>query len=389
MDNQKKLAFVANTSWSIYNFRLQVARHLQSKGYTIYVIAPRDKHSEKLIAEGFHFINAPVKAYSNNPFSDLRYFLFLYQTYRKYRFEHIFHYTIKPNIYGSVAARMAGSTNTAVITGMGRMITLQSSVMRRTTEFLYKWGSSCADHIWFLNEEDKNDFESRKLLSVGNGTLLPSEGIDLDLYSPSGPRVKSQQTTFLFAGRLIREKGILEFLKAAERVLRHYPDVRFEIIGFLDPEDSSCIEAEVLFDYQDRAVIDFYGDRENVLPYLNRADCIVLPSYYGEGVSRVLLEAAAMEKVIITTNNRGCKEVVVDGHNGFLCKPKDAESLFNQMISVITLDQQARRVMGQNGRKLVKERFDVRKTCLIYQQHISIKEQIKKVNQELIPGRMH
>ena len=367
---RQKLAFVANTSWSVYNFRLEVAKHMQSQGCEIYVIAPRDKHSEKLIAEGFHFINAPIKAYSNNPIIDFRYFLFLFKTYRKHQFSHIFHYTIKPNIYGSIAAKLAACKNTMVVTGMGRLVTMRSRILMTITENLYRIGCSCADHTWFLNEEDKSHFEHQGLVGPGQSSILPSEGINLDHYSARTNQEEKVSTHFLFAGRLIIEKGIIEYLQAAERVVQHFPLARFEIIGFLDPYDQSSIPSEILFDYQNKGIIEFYGDRENVIPYLAKADCIVLPSYYGEGISRVLLEAAAMKKAIITTNNLGCKELINDVFNGFVCLARDVQSLSDQMMSMITLDSEARKVMGENGRKMIKEKFDVRKICWAYEKHI-------------------
>lgn len=360
-----KVALVANTSWSVYNFRLEVCRYLQEKGAEIYVIAPRDKHSEKLVAEGFHFIHAPLKAYSHNPSDDVRYFRFLLKTYRQYRFDHIFHYTIKANTYGSICARALDLRSAAVVTGLGRFLSQKDGLTKWVTERLYRLGCKCADTVWFLNEKDKHLFIQNRYVQKSKTFLLGSEGVDLNRFTRKTNK-KSQTSRFLFAGRLIIEKGILHFLEAAARVKRYFPKSEFEIVGFLDPADAQCINPAVIQKYQKNRTITFHGDTEDIRPFLERADCVVFPSYYGEGVSRILLEAAAMSIPIITSDNRGCTEVVIDGYNGFLCKKKSIESLVDQILAFISLDQGARRVMGENGRSLVEEKYDVERICSIY-----------------------
>ena len=364
-----KIALVANTSWSVYNFRLEVCRYLQSKGAQIYILAPRDKHSEKLIAEGFHFINAPLKAYSHNPFDDIRYLQFLFRKYQYYKFQYVFHYTIKANIYGSIASRLAGIQSVLVVTGLGRFLHMEDGFLKWITSKLYKLGCYCSNDIWFLNSADREFFLDKNFASKRKVFLLNSEGVNLEKFSNKNHK-KANSNRFLFAGRLLIEKGILHYLEAAKQIKRHYPNSIFEIVGFLDPEDSQCIDSLLLQKYQDSGIITFMGDTENIAPFLEKTDCLVLPSYYGEGVSRVLLEAAAMCLPTITTANRGCSDVVIDGYNGFLCKKQGAESLAEQIMAFISLDTEAREILGKNGRRLVGEKYDVNDICKVYSDYI-------------------
>ena len=366
-----RIALVSNTSWSIYNFRLEVARHLKGLGATIYVIAPRDKHSEKLISEGFYFIDAPVKSYSDNPLDDIRYFFFLLKIYRKNRFHHIFHYTIKSNIYGSFAARRLGINSTAVVTGLGRLLSLKKGLKKNIIRMLYKMACTASRHIWFLNRDDLDHFINNYSIDESKVNLLPSEGVNLQKYTPL--KAKNWEViTFLFAGRLLLEKGILHFLKAAEKVKSYYPDVHFEVLGFLDPQDDNSLNQKTILDYQERNIITFHGDTEEVKPYLEGSSCVVLPSYYGEGVSKILLEAAAMSTPIITARNRGCAEVVIDGFNGFLCDCHDTDSLVQQLLAFISLDNEAKEIMGKNGRKHVIDKYDVKKIKAFYEDHLGL-----------------
>tara|TARA_B100000497_G_C7658966_1_gene396755 strand:- start:425 stop:1582 length:1158 start_codon:yes stop_codon:yes gene_type:complete len=366
-----KISFVANTSWSIYNFRLEVAQHFKSLGHTIYVIAPRDKHSEKLIAEGFIFIESSVKPYSNNPLEELRYFYFLLKAYHQNKFDHIFHYTIKSNIYGSVAAKLLGLRSTAIVTGLGRLLNMNKGRRKSLIHGMYKVAVKTTSHLWFLNKEDQKYFFQNKISGSKTSKIIPSEGVNLNKYFKTKKK-DFRSSSFLFAGRLLKEKGILLFIKAAEIVKNHYPHVRFDIVGFIDSKDNDSISQGELLDYQNREIVKYHGDTEDIRPYIAKTNCVVLSSTYGEGISRILLEAAAMETPIIASKNRGCEDVVIDGYNGFLCKKEDLFHLVDQMMAFISLDVEAKVVMGRNGRKLVKKEYDVAQVITVYEGHIGV-----------------
>ncbi len=374
-----KISLVANTSWSIYNFRLEVAQHLRDLGHAIYVIAPRDKHSEKLIAENFTFIEAPIKPYSINPIDDIIYFFFLMKIYRQYQFDHVFHYTIKSNVYGSIAAKIRGLSSTAVITGLGRLLNMENGWKKHLVHSLYRLACKNTDHLWFLNKEDVQYFEKKKLLSSSNYFVLPSEGVNLKLYKQNADT--NSDISFLFAGRLLKEKGIYIFLEAAEKVKQYYPEIGFDIVGFIDTKDDDSVEQSQLIDFQSRGIVQFHGDTEDIKPYISLCSCVVLPSSYGEGVSRILLEAAAMSTPIIASSNRGCAEVVVDGYNGFLCEQKNVDSLVDQMLAFITLDSEARYIMGENGRKRVEKNYSVIRVIDIYVRHLTLEKPVQVKNQ--------
>ena len=368
----RKIAFVSNTSWSIYNFRLEAALFFLNNGFEIFTIAPRDKHSEKLIAAGFTFIEAPIKAYSNNPLDDIKYYLFLRATYKRHRFSHVFHYTIKANIYGSIAARIMGANSTAVITGLGRLLSMNDGIKKTTILKLYKFGLASAEHIWFLNQLDKSYFEQKNIVGLNESYLLPSEGIDLSKFTLKKKKDFSS-ISFLFAGRLIKEKGIELFLQAAFHIKKYYPNVEFNVVGFIDPKDLDSIDQNVLLQTQMKGLVTFYGDTEDIRPFIESASCVVLPSIYGEGVSRILLEAASMSTPIITSNNRGCKDVVIDGYNGFLCRKNDLDHLVEQILAFISLDQEAKEAMGKNGRNIISAKFNMDKVIAHYANRLGIK----------------
>jgi len=162
------------------------------------------------------------------------------------------------------------------------------------------------------------------------------------------------------------------YLKAAERIKGYYPNVQFSVLGFIDQSDNNSIDQTMILDFQKRGIINFYGDSENVKPFIDQASCVVLPSVYGEGVSKILMEAAAMKTPIITSRNRGCTEVVVDGYNGFLCEGSNVGSLVDQMLAFISLDVQAKKVMGENGRKHVAKKYDVSNIKKRYAHHLGL-----------------
>jgi glycosyltransferase involved in cell wall biosynthesis len=346
-------------------------RSLLSKGYEVYALAPKDEYSSKLIAEGITFIPIALKNYSMNPIKDIALLFELCRLYRALRFDHIFHYTIKPNVYGSIAAYLSRvPQHVAVTTGLGKMFRFKSKLSHFLSLVLYRLAGKLTDEIWFLNEHDRDVFVKNKITLFSKTRILPSEGININKFRQRKGKLNSNNVRFLFAGRLLFEKGLNEYITAALEIKKRYKHVRIELLGFIDEHNPDAVSIDTIASWQKQG-IKYLGSTEDVRPYLDRADCLVFPSYYQEGVSRILLEAASMSTPIITTDSVGCREVVVNEWNGFLCKPKSIESLTKTIEKFLSLSIVQRQLMGDNGRDWVKRNYSEDRIIAIYHQFIS------------------
>lgn len=365
---RKKIAIVSNTSWSVYNFRLGLIRRLQERGYEISIIAPQDNFSAKLVAEGFHFHHIYTNNYSTNPLNDLRTLFQLKRIYQKNKFDFIFHYTIKPNIYGTLAARWCKIPSIAITTGLGRLFSFNNNVVKFFSTKLYQIAGKYSQQVWFLNQSDLDSFVQKGIISNEKAFLLPSEGIDTQKFKPTATysRRAQKKLTFLFAGRIIWDKGVKEFVEAAKIIRKHHSNIDFQILGFIDPSNPNAVPYEDIQRWQRKNIISYLGETEDVRPYLEEASCLVFPSFYNEGISRILLEAAAMGKPIITTDNVGCRDVVEDNFNGFICQPKDKNDLAQKILKFIELPFRDQELMGLNGRKVVINKFSEERVINIY-----------------------
>lgn len=366
MNNTSRIAFVSNTSWSMYNFRIEVLRSLMSFGVEVYVVAPRDEYSVKLISEGINFIPLHMDKYGTNPLKDLLLTLRLVRIYHRHRFDHIFHYTIKPNLYGSMAAWICSSSSTAITTGLGRMFQFKNPFVNFVSKRLYQVAGWCTKEMWFLNERDRNTFLQHALVSENKTFILPSEGVNCSKFKSLNKKKTTPITRFLFAGRLLNNKGIREFVEAARIIKAQFSKVRFEILGFLDEHNKNSISREELSLWHKQGIIKYLGATEDVRPFIDRCDCVVFPSYYQEGISRVLLEASSMSKPVITTNTEGCRQVIVNGLSGMICRPQSVEDLVVALIDFLYLPRADREIMGQYGRSRVLAKYEVGKIVDIY-----------------------
>lgn len=362
----QSIALVANTSWSIYNFRLGVIKALISAGHKVYAVAPRDDYSDKLTAAGVTYLPIKIKAHSTSPFEDLKTFFRLRSLYKKYRFDLVIHYTIKMNLYGALAARLLRVKNISVVTGLGRTFQF-SGITQYLIKSLYKLSCIASSDLWFLNQEDRNRFVSEGLTNKRDTFILPSEGVNTKRFTGT-PQYSEHKiiTRFLFAGRLLKDKGILEFVEAAKQLTALEKKVKFEVVGFVNPHNSMSVTLADLEAWQNKGWINYLGSHEDIRPFINRADCIVFPSYYQEGVSRILLEAASMSRPIITTDHVGCRDVVDHMTNGILIPIKSVDHLVEACRLFLNLPAEERLQMSFNGRKMVKKHFDERRIIDIY-----------------------
>ena len=364
---RKTIVFVSNNAWSVYNFRLDVIKWMLSSGYKVVVLSPPDDYAEKLVRQGCRFIAIDFNNKGENPVKDLRFYLRLRSLYRSIAPDFIFHYVAKPNIYGSLAAGARNIPSVAVITGLGYPFAKRNWLFR-IIKLLYRRALKNAREVWFLNNEDARVFVKEKIVSIVKMKVLAGEGVNTEHFAPGHDRAAGAGRPFQFimSTRLLKSKGVSLYADAA-RILRrkHYPSV-FNLIGFFEAGHPDSIDPALLEAWKNEGLIHYFGFADDVRPYLAQADCLVFPSYYNEGVPRCLMEAASMEIPVVTSLNRGCKEVVHDQVNGYLCNLNDAFDLADKMEKMLNLPPEERCAMGKKGRALVIEKFDIRKIIAEY-----------------------
>ncbi len=358
MSKPLKIAIVSNTSWSIYNFRLGLIRTLKELGHDVFLISPKDNFSAKLIAEGFSYQNIYMDNYGTSPFNDLKTLRQFIKIYKTHAFDLIFHYTIKPNIYGSLAAYRCNIPSVAITTGLGHLLSYKNVLVQFIVLQSYKMASRLSQQVWFLNEDDQHVFVEKGIVKKEKTYLLQSEGVNTDRFKPKRPFECSPVVKFLFAGRIIWDKGVGEYVNAAKIIKTKYPNVEFQLLGFINPNNPNSVPIIDIEKWQKEGILNYLGETTDIRKYIDEACCVVLPSYYREGISRVLLEAASMGKPIITTDNVGCRDVVDHKVNGYLCQKKNTEDLALQMEQFMQLTCDERKAMGNNGRQKVLNEFD-------------------------------
>ncbi|MBI5431129.1 MAG: glycosyltransferase family 4 protein [Nitrosomonadales bacterium] len=357
-----KIFMICNTAWGLVNFRSGLMLGLIAAGHEVVAVAPPDDHVARIEALGIRFLPMPMDNKGTHPGRDLLLLLRFYRVFRRERPGLIINYTIKPVIYASLAARYARIPAISVVTGLG-VVFLNENWVTRLVEVLYRYSQSRVQKLFFLNRDDMQFFQRHNLAPAANMECLPGEGVDLAHFSPNlqtlSPHSPSRPFRFLLLARMLWDKGVGEYVEAARQVRRHYPDAEFCLLGFLDVQNPAAISREQMAEWVAAGTVNYLGATDDVRPHIASADCVVLPSYR-EGIPRTLLEAAAMVRPIITTDAVGCRDVVDDGVNGWLCKPRDATDLADKMTRMIALPPEARTEMGLQGRSKVEREFDER-----------------------------
>lgn len=364
----KVIAFVSNSAWSVYNFRMEVIRHLMQRGYDILVMAPDDEYSFYLTQSGCRFIPVDFNNKTENPVLDYFFFLQLKKLYKIHRPDFIFHYVVKPNIYGSLAAASLNIPSVAVITGLGYPFA-KRNWLYWVVKQLYQKALKKTTQVWFLNNDDAKVFVNEKIVNIEKMKVLPGEGINTDFFSPdyNGRKKNNDRFTFLMSTRLLKSKGVGLYADAARILRKKNYATRFLLIGFFEKNHPDSISRDELGRWEKEDLIYYKGFAKDVRPFLQNADCLVFPSSYHEGVPRCLMEASSMELPVITSMNRGCKEVVLNNSTGYLCMMNDPFDLADKMEKMINLSVEERNRMGKNGRLLVIKKFNVAKVIEEYE----------------------
>ncbi len=349
------IGITINRSWNIYNFRRGLIESLLAHGHQVVAIAPDDGYGEMLEDLGCIFHPVKMDNKGSNPLKDSLLAYQLYQIYKSTRLDIVLQYTIKPNIFGSIAANWCGIPSICNVTGLGTVF-IHENLTAKVAKQLYKNAFRFPSHVFFQNKDDQKIFLDRKMVKENKTSLLPGSGVNTTHFSPE-ERPKNKKFTFLLVARMLYDKGILEYVEAIKMLREKGIDAKFQLLGEFDYSSGLGIYKVKVDYWEEEGLVEYLGSTDDVRPFIHEADCVVLPSYR-EGTPRSLLEAASQGKPLIATDVPGCRETVVNDFNGFLCKVKDAQDLSYKMEKMLTASASYIKFMGDNSRQLAISKFD-------------------------------
>ncbi len=351
-----RLIIALNSAWNLVNFRSGLIKALVAKGYEVVAVAPHDKYASQLQMLGCRFIPLDMDNKGTHPGRDLLLLIRFFILVRRLKPNVFLAYTVKPNIYGSFAAHLLRVPVINNIAGLGTVF-IKGGWLNRLVRSLYRVTLSRSNKVFFQNADDQQLFVSGGLVSQAVADQLPGSGIDLVKFQPTAlpfrPIVR-----FLLIARMLWDKGVGEYVEAARLLKQRGVAADCCLLGFLEVQNPAAISRAQMDDWVAEGVVRYLGVSDNVREEIAQADCVVLPSYYREGTPRTLLEAAAMARPIVTTDSVGCRDVVEDGVNGYLCKPRDASDLAVKMERIARMSPREREVMGSFGRVKIEREFD-------------------------------
>ncbi len=360
MPPSPRIALSVNTSWNVVNFRAGLVRALVAAGHEVIALTPTDQHTSKLAALGCRHVPIAMDNKGTNPIYDASLCASYFQQLRAIRPDIYLGFTIKPNIYGSLAARALGIPVVNNISGLGTAFATRSP-LQFLVHTLYRRALKGSVRVFFQNRNDRDVFVANRLVLPEQTDLLPGSGVDLQGFQPAPLAERDPEAAFrfLFVGRVLRDKGVDELIAAVRTLKARGARVQCSLVGLVGAENRTAIGAATVQQWVADGLIDYLGAVDDVRPAIAGADCVVLPSYH-EGVPRSLIEAAAMARPIIASDIPGCRAIVVDGENGFLCKVRDADDLAEQMQRMMQLPHARRLAMAAAGRAKAEQEFDER-----------------------------
>ena len=365
-----KVLIASNTAWSIVNFRAGLIRALVDSGCEVVAVASPDEYVNRLPDLGCRHLSLPIDSKGTHPGRDLLLLWRFWRLLRRQRPDVFLGYTIKPNVYGSLAARGLGIPAINNITGLGAAFA-KRNWLRLLVCGLYRLALARSAMVFFLNKDDRQAFVEGGMARSEKTDEIPGEGIDLAKFQITPLPACPNRFRFLLIARMLWDKGVGEYVEAARIVKRRFTDADFCLLGPLDVQNPAAVSRGQMDAWVAEGIVRYLGVSDDVREEIKGSDCIMLPSYYREGVPRALLEAAAMGRPIITTDSVGCREVVDEGINGFLCRVRDANDLAKKMEQMLALNYEARSEMGQRGREKVEREFDERIVISRYLEVIS------------------
>ncbi len=356
-EKKKKIAVIENGLFSTYTMRDGLMQALLKEGYDVTILTHINSFVSQVEKTGLNVIN--IGSGNLNPLKVLKYIFNLYSALKKIQPDVCLTFSIRPAIWGNFITRFLKIPTITNITGVGPLF-ISKNLAYRVARSIYRFALQKTKKVFFQNFDDMNLFLDKKFVTKEIAERIPGSGVDFEKFYPVNSTKKHDENfIFLFIGRLIKDKGIFEFVEAARTIKQKYPNIIFNVIGpfWLQNLKSNTITKTDLQNWIVEGTIDYQGEKKDIRKFIAEADCIVLPSYR-EGTSNILLEAASMEKPIITTNTTGCKETVDDKITGFLCKVKDAKDLAEKIEKMYLLSEKDRKTMGKKGREKIIKEFD-------------------------------
>ena len=350
---KNKVLVLANDTTYTYNLRAALLKELINKNYEVYVLAEILNFKKELEELGCHLIDINIGRHGTNPISDIKLIFKYKKIFKKIKPDFIISYNIKPNVYGGLASKSIKTKFMPNITGLGTALEYPG-LMQKITLFLNRIGLKKSYCVFFQNQENMDFFKKHKILSKNTKmVLLPGSGVDLERHKlldyPKDGIIK-----FLYVARIMKDKGIDIYLETAKQIKEKYPNTEFHICGYCDDDKYK----EILKQYEKENIIIYHGEQKDMIPFFKMCHALVHPSYYPEGMSNVLLEAAAHGRPIICTNRSGCRETVDDKKSGFVVPIKNTEEIIKSVKRIITMTNKERKQMGLNGRKKMEKEFD-------------------------------
>lgn len=346
----KKILFLVNHDIVIYNFRKELVERLLLEGYEVYISSPYGERIDDLMQMGCNYIETTVDRHGINPIKDLFLIKFYKKIIKQIKPKVVLTYTIKPNIYGGIAAKRYNIPYIANITGLGTAVE-KKGILQIITVLMYKYSFKKIQTVFLQNQENM-DFFKKKNIAQDKLKLLPGSGVNLKHFQlleyPPEDTIE-----FVFISRIMKEKGIDLYLEAAKIITTKYPNTKFHVCGFCEENYEKKLK-----EYQDEGYIIYHGMVRDIREILKFTHCTIHPSYYPEGISNVLLESAACGRPLITTDRSGCREVVKTDINGFIVYPINVVNLIQKIEVFLNLHYKEKIVMGYNSRKYVEQNFD-------------------------------
>lgn len=364
---KKLVAILTNHDDDIYCFRKEVIEKLVQEQYDVLICCPYGPKMNIMDDIDFKFEDIKIDRRGTNAFYDLMLFFKYLKIFKKYKPDVVLTYTIKPNVYGSIAAQMLKIPYVNNITGLGS-VTTKSGLLKKIVIMLFKLAFRKSNCIFFQNEENMKLIKNKGLIK-NDYMLIPGSGVNIERFQLQEYPKDSEKVIFNYIGRVLRDKGIDDYIEAAKKIRSKYDNVEFNIIGFIEPTEIHY--KDTLEKLQQDGIVLYRGSQNDVRPFISRAHAIIHPSIYGEGMSNVLLENAASGRPIITTNNIGCKETVEDGVTGFIYEGGNLESLIEVIEKFLALKNEERKKMGLLGRE---------KMCKYFSRSIVVDQYINVVN---------
>jgi len=365
-----KILLFANTDWYLYNFRLPLATMLGERGAELTLLSPPGEYAGRLSANGFRWLPFPMSQGGTNPFIEFNTLLRLSALYRAEKPDLVHHFTPKCVLYGSLSARFSGIQSVVnSVTGLGYLFAghgWRGRLVRRVASASYRFAIN-GTQVIFQNSEDLRTFVASGIVPKESAHLVRSSGVELGRFTvlpePDGTPV------VMLAARMLWEKGVGEFVEAARMARKANWAIRFVLVGDTYPGNPSAVPAEQLARWHAEGVAEWWGWQDNMPSILAQANIVCLPTYYREGVPRVLVEAAACGRTLIASDIPGCREVVSHGENGLLVPARNPAALA-EAIHTLAADAGLRHTMGANGRKMAEEQFSAervnRSTLMVY-----------------------